>query len=134
MANITTYLENKLLEHSLGKTAYDKPTATYAALFTSSPSLSNAGTEVIGANGYARQAVTWGTAASGQIANTEALTWTATGGSYSGGSTIKAIGIYDLITFGLGNLLYYGPLSANLIMLSGDTFNIPVGSLKITLT
>jgi len=127
MANITTYLENKFLEHSLGVTAYTKPTSTYAALFTASPTIAGGGTEVTG-TGYTRQLITWGAAAAGQIANTAALTWTATG-SWSSGSSITSIGIFDTSTS--GNLLYFGPLSASLVMTTSDTFTIPVGSLII---
>lgn len=132
MANISTYLENKLLEHSLGKTAFTAPANTYAALFTASPSVNFAGTEVTTANGYSRKLITWGTAASGSISNSAVLTWTAVGGSYSSGSNISAIGVYDASTG--GNLLYYGPLSASIVMQSGDSFNIPVGGLVITLS
>jgi len=132
MANITTYLENQLLEHSLGKTTFDKPTSTHAALFTTSPSISSAGVEVTNSNNYARQPITWGSALNGQISNSAVLTWSATG-SWSGGSSITSIGIYDSGNYGSGNLLYYGPLSAALTMTNGDTFNISIGSLKVAL-
>lgn len=41
------YLENKLLDHQLGKTSYTMPTV-YVGLFTAAPSDSGGGTEVSG--------------------------------------------------------------------------------------
>lgn len=132
MANITTFLENKLLAHSLGVETWAKPTNTYAALYTFSPTTSSLGTEVTNANNYARVQISWGTAANGSIANTNALSWSASG---AWPDPIKAIGILTSGTYGGGDLLYYGPLSASITMSqSGDTFNIPVGKLVVTIT
>lgn len=56
IGGMTDYLENKLLDHALGKTAYTMPTE-YLALFTAAPSDAGGGTEVAG-NAYARQNAT----------------------------------------------------------------------------
>ena len=133
MANITTFLENKLLAHSLGVEAWTKPTKTYAALYTASPTTSSLGTEVASTNNYQRLEIAWGTAANGIIANSSALAWSATG-AWSAGSSIKAIGILTSGTYGAGDLLYYGPLSTSITMNTGDTFNIPVSKLAVTIT
>lgn len=140
MANITTYLENKLLEHSLGRTSYTMPTTTYAGLFIVSPTQAgNDGTEVASTDaGYARISMSskWGAAANGTIANNTSLVWTATGywGTTTGAvsaSPITTIGIFDALTG--GNLLWFGPLSATVSMSNGDSFTIPSGNLNITL-
>jgi hypothetical protein len=141
MANITTYLENKLLEHATGKNSWTKPTNTYAALFTVTPttaytSAAPNGTEVTG-TGYGRLAIAsggssgWASSANGVIANSVALTWTASG-SWSSGASINTIGIFDALT--AGNLLWFGPLSAPVVMANTDTFNIPIGNLTITIS
>jgi hypothetical protein len=141
MANITTYLENKLLEHSIkGNWTTSLPTTTYAALFIVAPTATTAGTEVGSTDaGYSRISMSskWGTAANGSIANSDTLTWTATGywntttGATSSAS-ITSIGIFDASTS--GNLLWFGPLSSYISMASGDTFSIQSGSLVLTLS
>ena len=64
----SNYLENKLIDHSLGTTTFTKPTTVYAALYTVAPSDSSAGTEVTGGS-YARQAITFSAASSGSTSN-----------------------------------------------------------------
>lgn len=136
MANITTYLENKLLDHATGRLAFSKPANTYAALFVNTPtaaytSASPNGSEVTGV-GYSRNLITWAAASSGSIENiTTELIWTAQG-TWSSGNQITTIGIFDTPT--LGNLLWFGPLSTSVVMTSGDTFKIPVGELNITIS
>lgn len=44
--NLTNYLENKLLDHFLGTTAYTMPSPVYVALFTVAPGDAGGGTEV----------------------------------------------------------------------------------------
>ena len=143
MANITTYLENKLLEHSLkGNWTTNLPTTTYAGLFIVSPTVAGTdGTEVGSIDaGYSRisMATKWGTAANGTISNTTSLIWNATGYWASGtgataSSSITTIGIFDAQTVNTGNLLWFGPLSTSITMGNGDSFTIPVGNLNITL-
>jgi len=142
MANITTYLENKLLEHSLkGNWTTSLPTTTYAGLFIVSPTVAGTdGTEVGSTDaGYLRKAITWGTAASGAIANTASLAWSATGywaasTGATASSSITTIGIFDsLNSSGSNKLLWFGPLSTSITMGNGDSFTIPVGNLNITL-
>jgi hypothetical protein len=138
MANITTYLENKLLEHSTGKTTFAKPSATYAALFTVSPTTSftsviPTGTEVTG-TGYGRQLVSWASASGGSISNNADLTWSASG-TWSSGNSITSIGIFDSqLSTGSNNLLWFGPLSAPVTLNNGDSFTIPLGLLVITIS
>jgi hypothetical protein len=139
MANITTYLENALLNHVGGGTSLSQPT-TYAALFTTTPTAAYTstvpnGTELTNnVNGYVRKRIGWQSANSGIIKNTNttyALTWTATG-QWASGNSITTIGIFDAPT--TGNLLWFGPLSAPVIMNSGDTFTIPTDSLTISIS
>jgi hypothetical protein len=142
MANITTYLENKLLEHSLkGNWTTNLPTTTYAGLFIVSPTVTGTdGTEVGSTDaGYSRKTITWGTATSGAISNTVSLAWSATGywaaaTGATASSSITTIGIFDsLNSSGSNKLLWFGPLSTSITMGNGDSFTIPVGNLNITL-
>lgn len=127
--NISDYLENKLLDHTVGKTSYTMPTA-YIALYTVTPSDAGGGTEVTGGS-YARVATsgaTWAAASSGSNATAADITFTTASASWG---TVVAIGILDASSS--GNLLWWGPLTANKTVDSGDTFKIPSGSLTLAL-
>lgn len=125
--NMSDYLENKLLDHSTGKTAYTKPDATYCALYTAAPSDSGGGTEVSG-GAYARQAVTWGNAASGTIANSAAIEFPTATASWG---AVTHYGIHDASTG--GNLLYWGALDESKTVGSGDSVSVAVGALTQSL-
>jgi hypothetical protein len=128
--NLTNYLENALLEHSTGKTTWTKPTNTYVGLFTVAPTDSTSGTEVTNANAYARTVVTWGTAASGSIANSAIITFPTATGAWG---TIVAVGLFDVSTLGSGNLLWYGNLSAATTVNNADVFRIGAAGLTLSL-
>lgn len=127
MTALSTYLENKLLDHSLGTTSYTMPTGVFVALYTDDPTDADAGTEVSG-SGYARQAVAFDTAASGSTANDAEITFTASGGSFG---TVTHIGFRDAITS--GNLLYHGALSNAKTIADGESLTVSVGDFIIGL-
>lgn len=127
MASLTTYLENKLLDHVLRNTAYTPPTTVYMALYTAVPTDAGGGTEVSG-NGYARKVVPFAAASGGSIASSAAVSFTANGGDF--GSVI-AVGIFDALTG--GNLLTWKQLSSAEIVNNGDTLTFPVGDIIQTL-
>lgn len=131
MANITTFLRNKLLEHSLGKSSWTMPTAVYAALYTVTPTISGGGTEVVG-SGYARIVTAWGTAIAGSIVNTNTIRFPAASGAGANWGNIEAIGLLDAATS--GNLLWFGPTSAIVTVDTGDDFRIAPGALTVTLS
>jgi hypothetical protein len=127
MSSFSDYLENKVLAHVFGATAYTAPSTIYLALYTVAPTDTGGGTEVSGGS-YARQSCAF--TVSGNLAsNTSAVEWpvaTATWG------TVVAVGVFDASTS--GNLLAYGNLTASKSIASGDVFRIPTGDLDITLT
>ena len=125
------YLENKLLDHVLGNTAFSAPATVYFALYTVAPSDSGGGTEVSGGS-YARVAVTNNTtnfnaAASGVKRNSTVVTWPTATASWG---TVVAVGILDANA--AGNLLFWSTLNTNKTVDNGDTVSIPVNSLTIT--
>jgi hypothetical protein len=128
--NISNYLENKLLEHSLGKTSYTMPTTVYAALFTVAPTETGGGTEATG-SGYARRPTTWASASLGTIVTGADLRFPSSGTAGASWGTIVAIGLMDASTS--GNLLWYGPVSASVTVNTGDFFLITAGDLAISL-
>ena len=148
MANITTYLENKLLEHSIkGNWTSSLPTTTYVGLFIIPPTAaytsgSPTGSEVAISHGYARKSsaanFTWGTANDGSISNSSDITWNAEGAwnvttNATTAAPVTHVGIFDASTG--GNLLWFGPLSAAVTISSnGDSFTISQGNLVLTLS
>ena len=84
---------NKLLDSGV-------PAATHVGALTDL-----SGTEVVGGS-YARQAITWSAAASGQKANNGTLTI-----PIPAGTTVVALGLYDALT--VGNLLGIFPLGSS---------------------
>ena len=123
--NLSNYLENKLLDHFLGTTAYTMPTTVYVGLYTVAPTDAGGGTQVTGGS-YARQTAAFSAAASGATSNTANI-------DFAGmpAATTVAIGIFDAIT--AGNLLLWGTLTANKTTDAGDTLRIATGDLDISI-
>jgi hypothetical protein len=136
MAGFTNYLEDKVIGHLFGGTAYTAPGTWYVGLQTASPSDSAAGTEVSG-GAYARQSVAWTIASGGiaQASNTAALTFPAATTDWG---TVTHAGVYDAASG--GNLVAYEQLTktdfttANpKTVNTGDIFKIDAGNLKVQL-
>jgi hypothetical protein len=122
------YLENKLLDHQLGKTSYTMPTA-YVGLFTAAPSDSGGGTEVSGGS-YVRKSTAgadWNAAASGSSSNANAITFVTASASWG---TVTHFGIFDASTS--GNLLRWAALTTSKTIGSGDTASFAAGALVCT--
>lgn len=133
MANYSSYVENKIVDHITGRTAFSLPTA-YVALFTTNPTMpaGTGGTETTYTN-YARVAL--GT-------STSCLMAAASGGSSTNsgsviafpqcgasGATITGFGIYDASS--TGNLLYAG--SCSLTVSNGVTPQFNTSALTVSL-
>ncbi len=124
----TDFLENKLIDHQLGKTAYVMPTV-HVGLLTAAPSDAGGGTEVTG-GAYARKAtgaVDWAAAASGSAANANVLTFPTATASWG---TVTHFALYDAAT--AGNMLRWAVLTASKTIASGDTASFAAGSLTVT--
>lgn len=126
MSAFSNYLENKVLLHVFGATAYTAPTTLYLALYTVAPDDTGGGTEVSGTS-YARQTVAF-TVVNDTASNTSAVEFPTAGSSWG---TVVAVGIFDASTS--GNLLAYGNLTSSKTIASGDVFRVPAGDLDITL-
>ena len=136
MAGFTNYLEDKVINHVFGGTAYTAPSTIYVALYTATPSDAGGGTEVSG-GAYARQSVAWtiGTGGTAQASNTAALTFPAATTDWG---TCTHAGVYDAASG--GNLVAFETLTktdfttANpKTVNTGDIFKIDAGNLKIQL-
>lgn len=123
--NLSNYLENELLDHFLGTTAYTMPTTVYVALYTVAPDDTGGGTQVTGGS-YARQPATFAAASSGATSNSANI-------DFAGmpAATTVAIGVFDALTS--GNLLLWGTLTTNKTTDAGDTLRIATGDLDISI-
>ncbi len=133
--DMTDYLETEVLEHIFKNTAiFATPTAVFIALYTADPGETGAGTEVANANGYARESV-----------GTTGTEWTLTGnavtnlgdidfGAASGGNwgAITHAAIADSATWGGGNHLLNGALTASKTVNDGDSFKFAAGDFDVT--
>ena len=135
--SFTDYLEDKILNHVFGGTAYTAPTTLYVGLHTSASSDAAAGTEVSG-GAYARQTAAFtvsGTSPT-EAATTAAIEFPVATSSWG---SVTYAGVYDALTG--GNLLAYAQLTDPADFLTplpktidaGDVFRISAGNLKIRL-
>ena len=131
--SLSNYAENELLDHLLGKGTRDFTSpATLAVAMASAVSGSEpvTVTEFANANGYVRQAVTFAAASSGNAKNSVLVSFpTATGNQ----GTCTHVAVYDSLTYGGGNLLFYGALTASKTIDTGDTFEIKINNLTVNL-
>lgn len=127
MAEISNYLENKLLDHVLRNTSYTSPTTVYVGLYTSNPDEGNTGTEVSGGS-YARQALSVTTASGGIVTSSADVTFPQATANWG---TISHIGLLDALTS--GNLLMYTALTTSKAIDSGDVLKIASGSLTASI-
>ncbi len=126
MSDLSNYLEDALLNHVFRNTALTSPTTVYAALYTVAPGEAGGGTEVTG-GGYARKSITFGAPSSNTVANTNDVTWTASGANYG---TVVAVGIFDASSS--GNLLAYKTVTSQVVN-DGNTYHFPAGNLTVAL-
>jgi hypothetical protein len=136
MSAASNYLENKILDHVLGSTAYTAPTTRYLALFTNASG--NAATNLeagtltdevsTSSTAYARKAITFNAASGGTITNNTTLTFTEATATWG---TVTHVAIMDALTN--GNVLFWGAVTSGKLIESGDTFQITNGNLSISL-
>ncbi len=129
MTALSNYAENKILDHLFKNTSYTSPEA-YIGYFTDTITDASVPTEVSG-NGYARVRIDnkMGSASSGSISNTSAITFPAASGGAHG--TVVSIAIFDASSS--GNMIAYGSLSSSKTISDGDQLNIAIGNLTISI-
>ena len=138
MSAASDYLEDKVLDHVLGNTAFTQPASLYLGLFTSSGGLedntSGSQTEVSGGS-YARKDIdvdassgAFDAASGGSTSNTQTITFDAATANWG---TITHIAVMDASTG--GNVLFWGAVTTSKTIESGDTFQVSAGNLTISL-
>ena len=126
-SQMSTYLQNAVINATLRNTAYTSPTTVYVGLFTSTVTAGGSGTEVSGGS-YARTAVTIGAPSSGASSNSANVVFPTATASWG---TVTYIGVYDAST--AGNLLYFAPLTTSKTIDIGDVFQISTSNLTVSL-
>lgn len=124
------YLENKILDHITGKTAYTKPTA-YIGLSTADPTDDASGLAEPSGNNYSRVTTSgsdWSAASSGATSNATVLTFPEASGSWG---TVTHFALFDA-TSG-GNMLAYGELTSSQSITNGKIPRFSIGELDIAL-
>lgn len=111
MSSMTSYLQKKLQDHTLGLAAYTMPTTVYAELLTANPGEAGSHTYEVGTSGtgYGRIAITSKMnptdSVTGIASNNTAITF---GPATTDWGTITYVAISDAAT--AGNMLLYGAL------------------------
>lgn len=124
--SFSNYLENKVLLHVFGATAYTAPATLYVGLFTTDPGEAGTGTEVSGGS-YARQTIAF-TVTDNQASNTAAVEFPTATASWG---TVTYAAVYDAASG--GDMLAYGALTTSKTIASGDVLRIPAGDFDINL-
>ena len=129
MAGFSDYLEDAVLDHVFGGSAYTAPATLYVALYTVAPTDTGGGTEVTG-GAYARQTSTFTVSGTDPTTatNAAAIEYPTATGDYG---TVVAVGILDALSG--GNLLAYADLTTSKTVSTGDVFRFDAGDLDITL-
>tara|TARA_R100000664_G_scaffold31751_1_gene45716 strand:- start:424 stop:810 length:387 start_codon:yes stop_codon:yes gene_type:complete len=127
MSEMSNYLENALINHTLRNSALSAPSAVYVSLHTANPDEDASGAELSGSS-YARQAATFGAPSNGVSTTSADINFPQATGSWG---TVSHIGIWDASSS--GNMLYYTALDASKTIATGDILKIAAGSLTVTL-
>jgi hypothetical protein len=129
MTDMSDFLENELLDHSLAVASWTSPANVYCALFTASTGLeSNSPSAEVSGGAYARVAITFSVASGGTTSNSAAITFTTATANWG---TVSHVAIMDASS--AGNVLYWGALSSSVAVNTDYTFEIAIGDLDVTL-
>jgi hypothetical protein len=123
--SLSNYAEDKILDHTLGGTAFTQPAAIYLALHTADPTETGAVGEVTGGS-YARKSVTFSAASGGSKANNSAATFT-----NMPACTTTHFSLWDALSG--GNCLGSGALTQSRTFQLGDTATVASGAITVSL-
>ena len=138
MSAATNHTESLALTWLMTTSSATRPTAWYVGLFTAAPTDAGtgSGTEVsTSGTAYARKQVTFSVNTTGtspnittRAQNTATLLWDPATANWG---TVTHLAVFDASTG--GNMLFYGALTANKTIDSGDAFQILANNLSIEL-
>lgn len=129
----TTYYRKKAIDHFTGVAAYTPP-ARYLSLHTANPTESGSHAHEVSGTGYARVSLAGLMGAadpSGFSVNTSVISFGSAGSDWG---TVTYFGIEDSSTPGAGNMLFPGVPASPRTITAGQTFQIPIGRLRLRMT
>lgn len=125
----STYLANKMLDHTFKVASYTVPTNIYVGLSTANPGDSGGALAEPSGNAYARTVKnSWDAAASGATQNSSAITFPTATGSWG---TVTHCALFDASS--AGNMLMYGALGTSQSVVNGNVVEFDTGALDVTL-
>lgn len=123
-------LANLILSAVLRNVAYVSDATVYAALYTTAPTATTQGTEVIGSDTYVRLPVTFAAPSAGSTNNhSAAVTFPAAGASWG---NVKAVAICSSSVIGTNDQLYFGLLGTAKDVGIGDVLNFAIDALTVS--
>lgn len=132
MGCLTNYMEDEIIDHILGEggETWSRPANLWLALCTADPGEGATGANITEpASNYARKACdSWNAASSRAIDNSAVITYDEATGSWG---TVTHWAIVDSAS-GAGNVLAYGSLTVSKLIVSGDTPEVAVQDLDIS--
>ena len=129
MGQWSNYAEDKVLDHVLKNSAYNRPTNLYLALCTATVTDSNTGSTITEPSGgsYAREVVDdYDVSAARATANSVQIDFTEATASWG---TVTYWAICDALT--AGNMIAYGQLTAPKTITTGDNYRAEIGDLDL---
>ncbi len=137
MGKLSNYAENKVLDHILKVAAFTRPTHLYLGLCTGDPLDTGTGGTITEPDAgtspdasYVRKACdSWASAASRATANDALITFEDCTADWD---TITHFAILDTVTLATGNIIVYGAVTPNKTFLTGNTPNVAVGDLDVS--
>ena len=126
----SNYLKGKLIDGTVRGVTYSAPGTVYVSLHTSDPTANATPATEISAAWYARQPAAFAAqSTAGQTSNSATITYSGVSG---GAITASHFAVWDALT--LGNMLYYGSLSASKTFANTDVPSWLPGQLAISAT
>ena len=134
MANMTDYLENKLLDTLLGVSAYTFPSTVYMALFTADPTDTGDVTSEVSGGSYARVSLSGkfstATGSTGLSANTTAISFPTATASWG---EVTHVGIMESGVVSTDDMLLWGAFQISQTIDDTDILLFAVGDFSLTL-
>lgn len=133
MPSMTSYLQKRLLDHSLGLTAFTMPTTVYVSLHTADPTNTGSLAAEVSTTGtgYARVAITAKMNATDSVTGVSSNNASISlGPALSDWGTITHVGISDASSG--GNMLLYGALTIVQTTPIGESVQFSAGQFVVT--
>lgn len=135
MTDLSTYFENKIIDHMLRNQAFTPPTTIYVALFTSSTGLENNSgvTGEVSGGSYARQACALDAASNGASQNTSEITFPTATANWGTITHMALVDHASNTTWGTNvNVLMWTALNVSKVVNQDDIFKFAAGDIDVT--